>query len=280
METDVRTIDWSAAWAKAQTQSRSKKPYREPSFWNKRARGFADHQNHKSDYPEQFISMLDLQPDWSVLDAGCGPGTLAIPLAKRDFSITAMDFSEEMLSILKERMTDQRVTGISPVLASMEDDWEAHGVEPHDVVIASRSMVTSDLSGLLAKLNRFARRKVYISAMVNPGPFDRRIIEAVGRTHHPGPDYIFILNQLYCMGIHARLDFTVHPVNRTYEDHDDALEESRWMLDDMTPAEEDRLRRYFRDNLEKQNGCWLLPAAEPVRWAVINWDTDVITAST
>ena len=275
MEQTIRTIDWSAAWAAAQTESRTRrKPYRDPSFWNKRAKGFADHQQHKSDYPAQFIRMLDLKPGWTILDAGCGPGTLALPLAARGFRVTAMDFSENMLAILRERAREHHLSGIETMLSSLEDPWEDSGIGRHDVVIASRSLVVKDLAGLLQKLTQFAKHKVIVSAMVGHGPFDQRIIDAAGRTRSPGPDYIYVLNQLYCMGIHARLDFTVHPVNRTYENHEDALEESLWMIDDITPEEEDRLRRFFANHLEKKGDVWFLPQKEPVRWAVISWDTD------
>lgn len=274
MKLDIRNIDWNAAWAEAQAQSRNeqKRPYGDPAFWNKRARNFADHQNGKTDYPRQFVNRLCLEPDWSILDVGCGPGTLALLLADRVKRVTALDFSENMLAILKERADAARINTIDPLLASIDDDWDSLGLAPHDLVIASRSMATPDLEGILSKLTRFARKKVVVSAMVGKGPRDHRIMEAAGRTREPGPDYIYVINQLYRMGIYASLDFIVQNIERAYDSHDAALDDCRWMFDAMTEEEENRLRRFFRENLEERNGIWILAGSEPIRWAVISWD--------
>jgi len=274
METDIRNIDWNAAWSEAQAKSRAKRPYGDPTFWNKRARGFADHQNGKNDYPRQFVDRLPLDPVWSVLDVGCGPGTLALLMADRVRRVTALDFSENMLAILKEWADEAKIANIAPVLANIDDDWDEKGIMQHDLVIASRSMATRDLEGTLSKLTRFARKKVVVSAMVGKGPRDPRIMEAAGRTHQPGPDYIYVINQLYRMGIYAELGFIVQNIIRSYDSHDDAFADYQWMFEDMTTEEEDRLRRFFRENLEEHNGQWFLTGSEPVRWAVISWDTE------
>lgn len=39
----------------------------------------------------------------TILDLGCGTGGHAIPLAKRDFKVTGVDFSEVMINIAKEK---------------------------------------------------------------------------------------------------------------------------------------------------------------------------------
>ncbi|MFA6011878.1 MAG: methyltransferase domain-containing protein [Desulfobacteraceae bacterium] len=273
METDIQSIDWSAAWAEVQTRNRAKRPYCDPSFWNKRARNFADHQSGKNDYPRQFVDRLHLDPGWSVLDVGCGPGTLALLLADQVRKVTALDFSENMLSILKQRTDEAGVNNIKPFLANIDDNWDELGIMQHDLVIASRSMSTRDLEGILSKLTRFARKKVVVSTMVGKGPRDHRIMAAAGRAQEPGPDYIYVINQLYRMGIYAELGFIVQNIERSYESHDDALEDCRWMIDNMTGEEDDRLRHFFRENLEQRDGRWFLTGSEPIRWAVISWDT-------
>ena len=177
-----------------------------------------------------------------------------------------------MLGILETIRREKKITNIRAVLAGWEDDWQSIGIPVHDVVIASRSLVCYDLRAAIEKLNRFASQRVYVSAMVGRGPFDGRVIEAAGRTFRPGPDYRFIVNLLHQMGIYARIDFTVHPVNRTFADHQDALDEYRWMIDGMTSTEERRLKDFFKKNLVPENGCWRLPGMPPVRWAVLWWD--------
>ncbi|MDY6824725.1 MAG: class I SAM-dependent methyltransferase [Thermodesulfobacteriota bacterium] len=272
MTEKIRSIDWNAAWQEA--QQACSRPAREASFWDSRASSFAAHARHKSDYPEQFIEIVRPEPHWHVLDVGCGPGTVAIPMAERVASVTALDFSGAMLNILQTACDENNISNIRPVLADWNDDWRAKGVDTHDVVFASRSLVCGDLTAGLVKLNRFTAKRVYISHLVGEGPFDSRIIEASGRSFQPCPDYIYVLNLLYQLGIYASVDFTTHPVNRTFDDIDDALDECRWMIQDITPAEEQRLKAFFEKNLIfEENNRWKLPGMKPVRWAVIWWDT-------
>ncbi len=54
-------------------------------------------------YPERFIDLMDVEPYWTVLDMACGGGTLAVPFAEKVKAIVAVDFSSNMLSIVRDR---------------------------------------------------------------------------------------------------------------------------------------------------------------------------------
>lgn len=270
MQSEIECRDWNSAWRAAMAASSWLKKGKES--WNRRATSFASNADHKSDYSRQFLKIIRPRSDWRVLDVGCGPGTIAIPMASMVAHITGLDFSPRMLAILQTRCAGKNITHIKPVEGDLEDDWQTLGIEPHDVVIASRSFVPVNLSEAITKMNRFATQQVFISAPVGIGRFDRRIMAAVGRSFRPGPDYIFILNQLHSMGIYARLDFTVHAFNRTYADHHDALNSCSWMIPDMTIKEKNRLSQYLKKNLVFRENRWILPDTPPVRWAVISWD--------
>ncbi|WP_440105828.1 class I SAM-dependent methyltransferase [Streptosporangium sp. H16] len=53
---------------------------------------------YETEIIDYIADMLDLDDRVRVLDLGCGPGTLAIPLASRAGEILAVDPSEEMLA--------------------------------------------------------------------------------------------------------------------------------------------------------------------------------------
>ena len=74
----VMGIDWNQAWqtGRARTQHR----WDGRTFWNGRAASFATHAR-ESGYCNDVLAILQPSPDWTVLDIGCGAGTLAIPLA-------------------------------------------------------------------------------------------------------------------------------------------------------------------------------------------------------
>jgi len=55
---------------------------------------------------EKFISYL--QPASSVLDLGCGPGQASKIFCERDYLVTGLDFSEEMIKIARQEVLDAK----------------------------------------------------------------------------------------------------------------------------------------------------------------------------
>ena len=264
-------IDWNAAWNRA----RAERPRRrDPSFWNSRAPSFSKHVL-ESDYEKHFLDLMQPHSSWSVLDVGCGSGTLAVPLAGRIASVTALDFSPGMLALLQQRCQASGITNITTIHGSWEDDWKKLGIGTYDVAIASRSIVVEDLRAALIKLDRAARQRVYLSAMVGDGPNDRRIFDAVGRPLRRGPDYMYVFNLLHQMEIYANVSYISSSDWKSYQTIDEAIEGMRWMLDELTPEEEARLADYLGAEMVPHEGKWRLPAPKVVRWAVINWEKEV-----
>jgi SAM-dependent methyltransferase len=263
------TIDWNEVWRKAHSEKHI--PVHDPKFWNKRAPEFTRNATG-SDYIGQLMSIMKPEPDWSVLDVGCAAGTLAVPLASAVRTITALDPSTTMLSLLVGRCGEQGITNIKITGGRWEDDWERLGIGVHDVAIASRSLIVDDLQGAILKLEKHAARRIDVSALVDDGPFDRRIVEATGRQFHPGPDYIIVYNLLRQMGIYANVAFTVHREDKTFRDLEDALDSMRWMVYEMTPDEEERLRHHIGEHLVREDGRWKMPYLRTTRWAVMWWD--------
>ena len=97
-----RKIDWNRAWRE---DYKAKVRGSDQEFWNRRAPSFSEHVegDDGDDYADPFLDIMEPQPEWSVLDVGCGPGTLACPLAKIVRRVTAIDFSPVMLDILRDR---------------------------------------------------------------------------------------------------------------------------------------------------------------------------------
>jgi SAM-dependent methyltransferase len=267
------TIDWNAVWR--QILIEKKAPARDPEFWDKRAPSFAKHAS-ASNYIDQFLAIMKPQTHWSVLDVGCAAGTLAVPLAPSVKHITAMDPSTAMRALLKKRCDQAAIDNIAIVDGRWEDDWDELGIGMHDVAIASRSLMVEDLQAAILKLQRHATHRIYISTLVGDGPRDRRIIEAVGRTFQPGPDYSVAFNLLRQMDIFANLTFICSRNEKSYEDAADALNSLRWMVQDMTAAEEKKLADYLRRTLVREESRWKLPYRRVVRWAVLWWDKQEI----
>jgi len=267
----MHTADWNRAWREMRTSKPS--PARHAKFWDGRSRSFAKHVT-RTGYAEKFLEIMEPRPEWTVLDMGCGAGTLALPLADKVQTITAVDFSERMLSILREECLAKNINNIRMVHAGWEDDWVKVGLGQYDVAIASRSLVVDDLKGTIAKLNHAARKSVFIVTVVGDGPHDRRAYEAVGRELQVGPDYIYNYNVLYQMGIYAKVDFITQQVQDTYAEREEAMESVRWMFPEITREEEEKLDAYMTRHLTCRDGLWMLDYAKPVRWAVLWWEKE------
>lgn len=267
---DAMEIDWNFAWQNARSDT-----FRDndPSYWDKRAPSFARHVR-ETDYEKQFLEMMQPQRFWSVLDVGCGAGTLALPLSRLVASVTAVDFSAVMLELLRNRCLEEGVSNITTIRASWSDDWEALGIGTYDVVIASRSLVAYDLRDAVLKLDRAARRRVHVSSLVGDGPHDRRIYQAVGRPFTPGPDYIYLYNLLYQMGIRASVNFIPSREWKAYKTLEDAVDGTSWMLKDILPEELKLLREYLASVLVPHEGKLRFPEPKVVRWAMITWEKE------
>jgi len=270
MDFKIEEIDWNEEWKKADPKRRTSKMKKE--FWNACAPSFASDPKHKSDYPEQFIKILSPEKNDSLLDVGCGTGLISIPVSSMVKKVTAIDFSEKMLEILEHDAAAKDIKNIKTGLVSIEDDWDLKGVEVHDVVIASRSLITGNLKEAMEKLNRYARKKVCISTIAGEGPFDKRIFESVGRKVTPARDYIYNLNILHQMGIYANLLFTYHPVSRTYETRQSAFDSCCELISEITDKERKKLKSWLDNVLVFEQDAWVISGSPAVRWAVIWWE--------
>lgn len=263
-------LDWNARW-KAAAARRWQRTEKASRYWDRRAPSFGE-RDLDSAYARAFLQALDPRPGWTVLDMGCGSGALAIPLAASVTRVTAVDFSEGMLRELARCARERGVTNVTTVLGAWEDDWEALGLGVHDVAIASRSLVVEDLEAALRKLDAAARHRVLITSIVGDGPRDRRALEAVGRTFRRGPDYIYVVNLLHQMGIHAAVSFLDTEREWSFASREEARTFYATYLENLDPVEEARLEAYLDRELVPARGRWTLRHPDLIRWALISWE--------
>jgi SAM-dependent methyltransferase len=71
---------------------------------------YADKDYEKEcDFLEEIFKKHSKFMPKTILDGGCGTGGHAIPLAKRDYKVTGIDLSEEMIKIAKEKASKNKV---------------------------------------------------------------------------------------------------------------------------------------------------------------------------
>ncbi|WP_136795134.1 MULTISPECIES: class I SAM-dependent methyltransferase [Desulfosediminicola] len=262
-------LDWNLLWQNA----RDKRGWssKGPSDWDKKSASFAS-RNSDSPFTSLLLQHLPLTPETTVLDIGCGPGTLAIPLARKVCSVTAIDFSPGMLDILQQNARKEQLKNIRTIQCAWEDNWQQKNINVHDITIASRSLNVKDISGAIDKLNSYAAKYVFIVDRISPTPFDPDLYEAVGRSFQSGPDYIYTLNTLYTKNIHPNVVIIELEKELHFESLDQAFLSYSWMLKDMNDEEELLVRRYLNQKSQPNaDGSITIIRETPPRWAVIWW---------
>lgn len=161
-------------------------------------------------YIAEFVRRMDLSDCDSLLDVGCGPGHIALAVAHRLKTVCGLDHSPRMLELFMGHAQAQGAPGASTILRSWYDDWG--DVPVCDVVVASRSTAVMDMADALRKLNAKARKRVYLTSLVGGVFGDAAQQATTGQPAPPAlPDYIYIVNILHAMGIHACVDFIDAP---------------------------------------------------------------------
>lgn len=261
--TTIAEIDFGRLYREhARVASRRSKP---ASAWDARA---ADMQQRlrQSRYAEAFIARMSLTGAATLLDVGCGPGTIALPLAARLERVYGLDYSSAMLDALRAGAAGRGLTNVEPLHLAWEDDWSE--VPRCDIVVASRSTNVPDIAAALAKLDAWARHRVYLTHRVGDRLFDPGALEALGRRLVPPPDYIYVVNILHAMGIHPRLDY-IESEQRLAPaaDFDELARRLAWSLGELSPGELARLRAWHE---RAPPGAG--ESGAPMRWAFISWE--------
>lgn len=218
-------------------------------------------------YNDYMENLIDLSGCDSLLDVGCGPGTFAIKLAHKVKKAHAFDFSQTMLDVVNDTAQKRDINNISTSCLDINSDWSDLPI--CDVVIASRCLEVKDIKAVLNKINSHAKKRAYITYKVGKSFLSNEILGVIGRSVVPKPDYIYIINVLYQMGIYAKVDF-IDPKNDGYkiDTEDEFIASLTWSSSGLNQDEESKAREYYKEckKIGKE------PAHRNNAWAVIYWD--------
>ncbi len=275
---DFNSINWDTMWREEYGESQWRNKSSSKELWDSRAEKFNksvstppnDAPGDRKDYVDNVLARMEVKPDWTVLDIGCGPGTLAIPLAKKAKSVTGLDVSSEMLKYLKMNAETNGLNNLKYINASWQDAFTSGQVKPHDVVVASRSLMPLNMQDTLASVNAIAGRAAYITYPVVHLSFDWEAYKAIGRNRKKNPPYIYMLNMLYQMGIQANLEILESRITMRYANIDEGMKDVQWRTDPLTADEQIKLRQWLEDKFAGQQDRPLTYNGYSL-WALIWW---------
>ena len=270
-------LDWNELWKELMQKSswsRRRRGGDMTDFWNKRAKHYSE-SIKRHNHAERIIAKLDIDPECTILDIGAGPGTLAIPLAKMVKHVTAVDPSTGMLACLNENAVSEGLKNITCINKKWEDVEIGTDIAEPDIVLASHSLAMLDIKEALSKMNDAAKRSVYVFTFAGARMWDYNTLwpKLYGEEYQPGPDYIYLYNVLYEMGIYANVEIANSEYKQQFSNLDDAVAQWKENLDVITPDAEEVIKSHLSGTLIKEDGkLW---SNREMRSAMIWWMKDV-----
>jgi 2-polyprenyl-3-methyl-5-hydroxy-6-metoxy-1,4-benzoquinol methylase len=269
---DIKDIDWNRMWKEA-IQKMPKKD--EKNRWDKIAPKFNEWM--KTDpYPVNLAAKIHKEPDYTVLDLGCGNGSITLEIAKHVKQVTAVDMSKEMLNLVEINANEKGLSNIKYVQSRIEDIDPAD-IGQYDVVISSRSIGgIYNLKKELKKIDSLARKYVYMTHWsATSRQFEKDLCKVLGIEYHQHPDYMYVCNMLYQMGIYANVEPIDCKSRHIYNDLDDAMERCTWKLGwsagKIKKEKRMKIEDFLKKNLvEKDDGTFDYTTNNP-DWVLLWW---------
>lgn len=261
-------IDWEYFWGKQLKRKKDRK-----KDWNKAAPHFHK-SNLRDDYKTTLLKKLDiLSKNDTVLDIGCGEGTITIPIAKKVKSVTGIDSAENMLKILNEKSNKENINNINTILKPIEE-IRYKDIGNYDVVVASRSLNSIiPIKETLKEINKIANKYVFITLF---GPenwkLEREFQEYIGNDPKDFPAYTYLINILYNMGIYANVERMDIKSYREYDTIEDAMDNGKFRVDLLNDEEIEKLKIYLNKVLKKDPKTGkLYNKKDKADWILIWW---------
>jgi SAM-dependent methyltransferase len=231
------------------------------------------HTNHDG-ITECRLASMNIRDGSRVLDIGAGPGTYAIPLAKRGCQITAVEPSPVMRDLLTARIEEEQVGTIAVIPKRWEDVSPEELGAPFDTVIASFSLTMMDMGKALARMHAASNGSVHLFWFLT-SPAWAQVNQDLWPHLHGGsfpgePTADWLWQILYEMGICANIQPEPRVSLSRYASVDEAVEEYRQRLNCTTPAHEEIVRNYFNTVLRQDINGYILGSG--TRSAHIWWN--------
>ncbi|WP_295622321.1 class I SAM-dependent methyltransferase [uncultured Methanobrevibacter sp.] len=252
---DLLELDWEYIWQKS-----IKKGLKKEKNWDKIAKDYGKWLEN-DDYPEVLLEEMRITKDDTVLDLGCGEGTITRKIAKRAKSVTGIDKSELMIEELNKKANEENISNIKTIQKDIKD-LSYEDIGNYDIVLASRCLNgIYNIKETVLTLNEIAKKYVYITVFGSSSHEYKKEKEKIaGKPFKAGPDYSVLFLLLKSIGIEANVLQLECKNLKEYHDFDEAIQRSMWKLGELEEEDRIRLENYFKELFVKnERGNWINP---------------------
>jgi 2-polyprenyl-3-methyl-5-hydroxy-6-metoxy-1,4-benzoquinol methylase len=238
----------------------------ESEFWREMASKYDDRPT-LYDYSKEVFNLIDelIDEGKTLIEIGVGTGKFTIPLSKKCKGIIAIDFSKDMLNVIEGKTKDLNINNIS----TLQGKWEEIEIDKSDYILSVNSLYRIwNIKDALIKMNNTANEKVIIVRTIQK-PFFNELYTQLGESDRTCPDYIYIPNILYSLDICANVKFIDVETEIEFKNIEDIYSKVEMELN-KKDLDRDVIDKYIQENLEKQNGIYILKHKTKVE--VIYWD--------
>ena len=257
MEDEVEPfkLDWEYIWQKSM-----KKGFKKEKNWDKIAKDYGKWLEN-DDYPDVLLKEMRISNNDTLLDIGCGEGTITRKIAKIAKSVTGLDKSKSMLEELNRLAHESNIENIETIQMDI-NDLKYSDIGDYDIVLASRCLNgIANIKNTLFTLNEIANKYVYITVFGSRShEYKKEKSRIAGKPFKAGTDYGVLFFILKSMGIEANIIQLECENLKEYHTIDEAIERSIWRLGDLEEENKLALENYFNDIfIKNERGNWVNP---------------------
>jgi hypothetical protein len=176
-----------------------------------------------------------------------------------------------MLKHLKNNADKIGLSNISYLNSSWQEAFAGKKVGEHDVVVASRSLMSGDMKEAINDIVSVTRQAVYLTLPVVHLPFDWEVYRVIGRSGKKHAPYVYFYNLLYQMDIMANVEILCSKVKVQFPSIEAAIDDLQWRTDPFTPDEMEKLKEFLKMKFAEQKDSPVFTFEGYSKWALIWW---------
>ena len=235
-----------------------KAPGRGIGGWDNQADFYNQMAQMEAGFTLNQINCFDTDPEDTVLDVGCGPGRITVPMAKRAKAVTALDASPKMLEHCRRNAEAAGLTNVTTRLFDWEDEACMEQLEKHDIVIASRSVGMGDISRLVKMAKKYVVLIIWSHGCPSIPMIIEELFKGIDEGKRPGPHFSrdrrlgnnILYNRIYDMGYNPNLNVVEDGFTKDYESRQAAYEDLIRLKPDTSGMGKDAIN-IFKENTDK-----------------------------